>query len=591
MGSITPDTTLRDTLPTLEHLNVTLPDDLDAQEIAQAWVTRFSDAVKTKDVTAILKEVHPEGWWRDLVALTWDTRTFQGADRMRQFLNDRLTETKFSVGATILSVLLAKPYPGVVWIVAQFSFETVTGTGLGTTFLIPTHSGEWVSYIICTDLDSLKGARLHFGAGRDATMGRAHAWLDDRAREQAFEDHNPEVLIVGGGQAGLDIAARLKDLGVSALIVEKNARVGDQWRKRYDSLRLHDFVWLDSQPYLKFPDSFPIHIPAKKLADWYESYATVMDLNVWTSSTVSHAKRDDGSGKWTVTVSKQDGSQRVLVVDHLVFATGWVGEPNIPVISGRDEFRGEVMHSEKYSNARSYVGKKIIIVGGCTSAHDIAVDFADLGIDVTMFQRSSTLMEKITDLQKSLAPLYREDGPPLELADKINSAMPFMVQRLTGGVEMNKFWEEDAERREKLHKVGYRMNKGVDGTGAMWQIVSRGGGQYLDQGACDLILEGKIKVKSDTQIERFTSTGLRFLDGTELTADVIILATGYGDLRVPIKKIIGEESGKKLTKIWGVNEEGELNSIAKEAGIPGLWYLSGSLSFARIYSKHIALRT
>jgi len=128
-----------------------------------------------------------------------------------------------------------------------------------------------------------------------------------------------------------------------------------------------------------------------------------------------------------------------------------------------------------------------------------------------------------------------------------------------------------------LEAVGYRMRR----ESTVWQIVTQGGGQYVVHGACDPILEGKIKIKSDTHIEKFTETGLRFQDGTDLAADVVILATGYGDLRVPIRRVVDEAAGKKLTKIWGVNEEGETNSQAKEIGIPGLWFISGNLAFSR----------
>jgi len=589
MGSITQPTDFPayGSLPTLDRLNVTLPEKIDAQKVAQEWLIRFSTAVNASDISGILGTIHPDGWWRDLIALTWDIRTFHGPEKQRTFLEDRLSATEFIVSPTILNnPLLARPYPDLVWIVTQFTFETVAGLGAGTALLVPSPSGEWQAFVVCTDLDKLKGVEEHFGPGRDQTEGRADLWFSERDHELAFEDHNPEVLIVGAGQAGLDTAARLKNFGVSTLIVERSPRVGDQWRKRYDSLRLHDFVWLDHTPYLKFPDSFPVHIPGKKLADWYEFYAKVMDLNVWTSTTVTNAFQDDKTGKWTVVVTKQDGSQRILNVSHVVFATGWVGEPRLPDVPGRHEFQGEVLHSADYANAKGYLGKKVIVVGACTSAHDIAVDCADLGIEVTMFQRSSTLMHKISDLRKSMAPLYREGGPPLEFSDKIAVTTPFMVHKLLGDREMDTIIQEDLERRKKLHAVGYRMGKGSP----LWQIVSRGGGQYLDQGACDLMIEGKIKVKSETNIDRFTKTGLRFQDGTEIEADVVVMATGYGDLRVPVRRVIGEELGKKLTRVWSVNGEGEPNTLAREMGVPGLWYLSGSLSICRIYSKHLALQ-
>ena len=242
MGSI-PDTSPYDSLPTLDRLGVTdIPADLDPTKAAQEWLDRFSKAVEAKDTSSILGTIHPDGWWRDIVSLTWDIRTFHGPDKIKKFLDDRLGETQFAVSPVVITATLAKKFPDVQWIILQFPFETATGKGVATTYLVPTPSGKWQSFIICTDLDTIKGTKESFGPGRDPTMGRADVWRQERTKEQAFEDYDPEVLIVGAGQSGLDIAARLKEMGVSSLIVEKHARVGDQWRKRYDSLRLHDFV-------------------------------------------------------------------------------------------------------------------------------------------------------------------------------------------------------------------------------------------------------------------------------------------------------------------------------------------------------------
>lgn len=238
-----PNISLSEGLPTLDRLNAVIPDELDVQKAANDWLGRFSAAVESKNVPAVLQTVHPDGWWRDLIALTWDIRTFHGTDTIHQFLTDRLTLTGFSVSNTnVLTAVLAKPYPDLQWIVTQFSFTTSTGTGVGTVFLVPTTSGEWTAFVLSTELDTVNGTKTHYGAGRDPTMGRADVWRAERSSEVAFEGRDPEVVIVGAGHAGLNVAARLKELGVSALVVEKHARVGDSWRKRYDSLRLHDFA-------------------------------------------------------------------------------------------------------------------------------------------------------------------------------------------------------------------------------------------------------------------------------------------------------------------------------------------------------------
>ena len=94
----------------------------------------------------------------------------------------------------------------------------------------------------------------------------------------------PYCLIIGGGQGGIILGARLKQLEVPTIIIEKNARPGDSWRNRYKSLCLHDPVWYDHLPYLPFPEHWPIFSPKDKIGDWLEMYTNVMELNYWHST-------------------------------------------------------------------------------------------------------------------------------------------------------------------------------------------------------------------------------------------------------------------------------------------------------------------
>ena len=136
-------------------------------------------------------------------------------------------------------------------------------------------------------------------------------------RKQAAEsslgyDQQPYCVIVGGGQGGIALGARLRQLDVPTIIVEKNSRPGDSWRHRYKSLCLHDPVWYDHLPYVKFPENWPVFSPKDKIADWLEAYTKVMELNYWGSSDVTHARYDDDSGEWTVDVVRHhdDGTHR-----------------------------------------------------------------------------------------------------------------------------------------------------------------------------------------------------------------------------------------------------------------------------------------
>ena len=123
---------------------------------------------------------------------------------------------------------------------------------------------------------------------------RGPNWLDLRKAAAVYSDHDPAVLIVGGGQAGLAAAARLRQLQVDALIVDREKRIGDNWRNRYHALVLHNQVQVNHFPYMLFPPNWPTYIPKDKLAGWMEAYVEAMELNYWTATEFESGSYDEG---------------------------------------------------------------------------------------------------------------------------------------------------------------------------------------------------------------------------------------------------------------------------------------------------------
>ena len=115
-------------------------------------------------------------------------------------------------------------------------------------------------------------------------------------RRLSASEKQPYCVIIGGGQGGIALGARLKQLDVPTIVLEKNARAGDSWRNRYRSLVLHDPVWYDHLPYIPFPENWPVFTPKDKLGDWLEMYAKVMELNYWGSSECVRAGYDEKNG-------------------------------------------------------------------------------------------------------------------------------------------------------------------------------------------------------------------------------------------------------------------------------------------------------
>jgi NAD(P)-binding Rossmann-like domain len=214
----------------------------DPQKVASEWFQSFVKNISAGNVDGIVNLFVEDAYWRDILSLTWDFRTFIRVPRIRQFLQDRLENVHLkSLNLNVDTIALQKPYPDITWIMAMFRFETDVGLGMGIFRLIPTAGGEWKTHCMFTNLEDLKHFPEKIGGLRNPEPSHCD-WEKNRQREIEFEDTNPAVLIVGGGQGGLAIAARLKVLDVSNLIIEKHPRVGDSWRKRYEAMCLHDPV-------------------------------------------------------------------------------------------------------------------------------------------------------------------------------------------------------------------------------------------------------------------------------------------------------------------------------------------------------------
>ncbi|TFL05208.1 hypothetical protein BDV98DRAFT_542839 [Pterulicium gracile] len=580
-------------LPTFGLLGLQkAPENIDANSVASGWIQSFSNALSTGDVDAILEHFIDQCYWRDILAFTWDFRTFDGKDRFRQFLQDCLAETKPESFAAVVDQLqsVQQVAPDLLWLQSSFKFETKVGQCSGIVRLVPLPSGQWKAHSIFTNLEEIRGFPEQLGHLRNPDPNHGK-WVSGREKEMEFADGDPPVLIVGGGHSGLTIAARLKVLGIKSLIIERNGRIGDNWRKRYQALCLHDPVWYDHMAYLPFPPTWPVYTPAPKLANWLEGYSETMELNVWTSSEVLSASQD-ASNKWHVVVQRKNGAKRTFSVNHLVFATGIGGGlMNMPEYPGMDKFKGQILHSMQHDRATDHAGKKVVIIGACTSAHDIATDYADHGVDITMYQRNSTYIMSVQNGWKVLmGGVYDETGPPSDVADRLNASFSNMMRVPIYQSQIAQIAEMDKELLDNLNEVGFKTNLGVNNTGFALLAWGRAGGYYLDVGASQYIIDRKIKMKSGTQLTTFSENGLKFDDGSELEADVVLFATGFGDAPNYISKICGPEVAAKMGKIWGLDEEGEICGAWRDTGVPGMWYMMGNLALARFHSKHVALQ-
>ena len=564
--------------------------DLDA--LAGGWLARLQQALREGAVDATGELFHDDAWWRDLLALTWDLRTAHG----RPALAERISE-----GARVGEVSLALAGPATLveagrepWVQAMFELSTPVARGRGVLRLVE-RDGAWKAWTLLTAMDALvdheelTGVRRPMGGAQGADR-TARSWAEARRRQEEFEDGEPVVLVVGAGHAGLGLAARLGCLGVPTLVVDRNPRIGDGWRNRYDSLVLHDPVWYDHLPYLPFPPSWPVYTPKDKLADWLESYARTMELNVWTGTELVESAYEGERG-WSVALRRADGSIRTVRPRHLVLATGVSGtEPNMPDLPGAEEFAGLAVHSQDFPRGADFAGKRAVVVGSCNSGHDLAQELFEKGAEVTMVQRSPTYVVSVAGSGLAMAGMYDESGPPTDVADLLGASFPFrcapeMHQATTAAMA-----EHDKEMLEGLARAGFQTSSGIDGTGALQLFLQRGGGYYINVGCSELIAEGKVAVRSGTGVSRFTPTGLELEDGSRLDADVVVFATGYQGMLQTARRLLGDDVADRCGPVWGLDEEGELQGVWRRSGHEGLWFMGGNLAMARFYGRFLALQ-
>ena len=411
------------------------------------------------------------------------------------------------------------------------------------------------------------------------------------------------MLIIGGGQGGIALGARLKRQGVPTLIVDKHPNPGDQWRGRYHSLCLHDPVWYDHLPYLPFPDDWPVFTPKDKMGDWLEHYAGIMDLDYWTSTEVTGATFNEVDGRWDVMVTR-DGTESLIHPVELVFATGMSGVPNKPQLPGQEMFKGEIRHSSEHPGGAGDAGKDVVILGANNSAHDIAADLHHNGARPVIVQRSSTLIVQSASLMKHvLGPLYSEEaveaGIDTDTADLLFASWPYKVLPGEQKKVFDTIREEDKDFYDALSNAGFQTDFGDDESGMFLKYLRRGSGYYINVGASELVIDGSVPVHSDTTIKEVQEDAVVLDDGTMLPADVIVLATGYGSMNGWVEKIVSKEAADAVGKVWGLGSdtskdpdpwEGELRNMWKPTQIPQLWFHGGNLHQSRHYSRYMSLQ-
>lgn len=565
------------------------------EALVQQWLSSLEAALQTGNADAVASLFTPDDChWRDLFAFTWHITPHRGARE----IGAALVAGQAVVRARGFALARNRTAPrrmqraGNTVIEAIFSFETEAGRGYGVVRLPAGNPGQ--AFQMMTSLHELKGFEEHLGLNRrtGSTYSRNFGglnWKDQRLKAQRYEDREPVVLIVGGGQAGLTAAARLVQLGVDTLVIDRHERIGDCWRKRYHSLALHNYTDINHMPYMPFPATWPKYLPKDMLADWFESYVWTMEINYWTGTEFVTGSYDQATATWKAEVRRTDGTTRTLRPKHIILANGVIGAPSIPDLPGLKDFKGDVMHVEGFSTGANWRGKKALVLGTGNSGHDVAQDLHANGVDTTIIQRGSTTVVSVDPSAKLVhAPFM--DGTPIDDVDliAITNTLPMTRQNLQNLAK--RMVELDKDLIAGLKARGFKWDMGEDNAGHQMKIRRRFGGYYLNCGCSELIISGEVGLMQYDTIDRFVAEGARLKDGTIKPADLIVLATGYLPQQRVVAKLFGEDMAQKVGPVWGIGPDGEMNNMWKRTPQEGLWFVGSGFAGCRQYSRFVGLQ-
>jgi putative flavoprotein involved in K+ transport len=246
------------------------------------------------------------------------------------------------------------------------------------------------------------------------------------------------------------------------------------------------------------------------------------------------------------------------------------------------------MHSSQYTDGEEWKGRRALVIGTGNSGHDIAQDLHSSGADVTLVQRSPTLVVSIEPSAQLVYAPYNEGT--LEDNDLIATSMPLPVARKSHQSVTEVSKELDKDLLEGLRRKGFKLDFGEDDTGWQFKYLTRGGGYYFNVGCSDLIASGEIALTQFSNIDGFVTDGARMKSGATIAADLIVLATGYKRQEELVRKLFGDDVVDRIGPIWGFGEEQELRNMYVRTRQPGLWFIAGGLAQCRINSKYLALQ-
>ncbi|OAA75183.1 Flavin monooxygenase-like protein [Akanthomyces lecanii RCEF 1005] len=585
----------RTAFPNLVLHETTVREDINPTAIAEKWLSGLAKHVTAKDAAAFRDLFFAESWWRDSVGFSWTITSKKGPDAISNHVfgsDARLEHASVVSDVPALAPQLVDMGP-MTMVQFGYVFKTQYGQGRGIVRLGNDDGPEsWKAWTVSSQLEGL----------RDASATEEIDVFNQEDRVNGAKVSNDyQVLIVGAGQSGAMLGAWLKKLNIRYLIIDKALRPGDAWRARYASIQSHTPSYGDHFSFLDFPDTFPKWPSRDDIADWIDQYSATMDLNILPGATVTSIRRREeaaAASQYTINMTLNHNSeQKTYTATHVVLATGiFPPIPIIPSFPGLDAFPGQTYHAALHTSAGAIPDldtKNVVVIGAGTSAHDIAQDFVAHGAkSTTMVQRSRIWTASTSTVEQFIFAPWNTPGVDTASADLLGTSFPAAVALTLGAGMAPLMAAHDKPLLDGLEAAGMRLARGDDGISLLDYQVVKITGFYIDQGAGQMIIDGRIQVLYCADgVAEFGKQGVRLADGTQISADVVVLATGFRKMTETMEGLLGEELAKRADNpCVGLDAETERAGLTRPTGVPGLWYMAGSFMMGRQLSKLLALQ-
>jgi cation diffusion facilitator CzcD-associated flavoprotein CzcO len=348
------------------------------------------------------------------------------------------------------------------------------------------------------------------------------------AEEQVTE--HTTVVVVGAGPAGLAVGACLKKAGLDFIILERDRQVASSWRRHYERLHLHTVKQFSSLPFLPFPRDYPRYVPRTLFIQYLDGYAAHFDLRPRFGETVRSIAREGNA--WLV-----ESTSSSIRAANVVIASGHNTEPSMPSVPGLEKFKGKVIHSAQYANAKPFAGQSVLVIGMGNTGAEIALDLAENGARPTISLRNGVhiVPRDLFGIPIQMVAMLATKVLPAGANERL---FPIILDFALGD----------------LGKYGIRRPQ----QGILQQSRS-GRIPVLDVGTVRKIFEGAIKVASG--LSAVTEDGVVFTDGGKGQFDAIIFATGY---HANYRSFIAADPAKNDPGLYFVGQRNSVTGLLRE---------------------------